>query len=108
MMKKILIGVAAFIVLFIAVLVIVPIIFKDKLMAIAKQQIDDQLNAEVEWSDLGVSAFKAFPSISLYAKNLVVINEAPFKGDTLAKIAELVISLNPMKLLNGKHVEISG
>ena len=108
MLKKVLIGFGVFILLFVVTLALVPLIFKDKLVDVARQQINEQLNAKVDWSDIGVSAFKDFPNFSLYMKNLVVVNEAPFKGDTLAHIGELVVSVNTMKLLKGKHIDING
>ena len=108
MWKKVLIGFVIFILFFVCILALVPLIFKDKLMTIARGQIDEQLTAKVDWTDMGVSAFKDFPNISLYMKNMVVVNDTPFKGDTLARIGELVVSINPMKLLNGKHVDING
>ena len=108
MLKKVLIGLGVFILLFVVTLALVPLIFKDKLVDMARQQINQQLNAKVDWSDIGVSAFKDFPNFSLYMKNLVVVNEAPFKGDTLAYIGELDVSVNAMKLLNGKHIDING
>ena len=107
MWKKLLIGLIVFIVVIVAALALVPLIFKDKLMGIAREQINEQLTAKVDWTDMGVSAFKDFPNISLYVKNLTVVTDTPFKGDTLARIGEVVIGINPMKLLNGKHVDIN-
>jgi len=108
MWKKVLVGLAIFIALFVGILALVPIIFKDKLMAVAREQINEQLTAKVDWTDMGVSAFKDFPNISLYMQNLVVVTDTPFRGDTLARIEELVVSVNPIKLLNGKHIDING
>ena len=109
MLKKLLLGFLVFILFLVAVLAAVPLLFKDKLMAIARQQVNEQVTAKVDWTDMGVSAFKDFPNFSVYMKNLVVVNDtAPFKGDTLASIAELIVSVNPMKLLNGKHIDING
>ena len=56
---------------------------------------------------MGVSAFKDFPGFSLYVKNVCIANDAPFKGDTLLKIKELIISIDPMKLMKGKEVDIN-
>lgn len=107
MIRKIFIGVFTFLILLVAALAILPFVFKDKIIATARQEINKQLNAQVNWSDIGVSAFKDFPNISLFMKKLVVINAAPFKGDTLLRMDELVVSINPMKLLNGKHIEVA-
>ena len=95
-----------FVVLLLVTLALVPLIFKDKLVAIAREQVNEQLTARVDWTDIGVSAFKDFPNISVYMKNVVVVTDTPFKGDTLANIGEVVVGVNPMKLLNGKHVDI--
>ncbi len=107
MLRKIFIGLLVFLMFFIGILALVPLIFKDKLMQIARQEINQQLTAKVDWTDMGVSAFKDFPNISVYMKNLVVVNDTPFKGDTLAEIGEVVIGVNPIKLLNGRHIDVS-
>ena len=106
MLKKVFTGLTAFVILVFAALALVPLLFKEKLVVIARQEINQQLTAKVDWTDMGVSAFKDFPNISLYMKNLVVVNDVPFKGDTLARIGEVVIGINPMKLLNGRKVDI--
>ena len=80
MLKKIFIGLLVFLIVFIGILALVPLIFKDKLVAIARQEINQQLTAKVDWSDMGVSAFKDFPNISLYMKNLVVVTEGDEYG----------------------------
>jgi len=108
MLKKIFISLLVFVLLIVAALAILPIVFKDKLTDIARREIDAQLTAKVSWSDMGVSAFKDFPSISLYVKNMTVVTDTPFLGDTLVNIGEVIVSINPLKLINGKQIAISG
>ena len=70
-----------------------PIIFKDKFADIIKEQINNNLNAQVDFSDLDISIISTFPKAGLVIENLSVINHAPFKGDTLVYAKEITLKL---------------
>ena len=59
----------------------------------------------MNWTDIGVSAFKDFPNAKLLQKHGGDGNGAG--AIRMARINELDESVNPLKLLKGKHIEIA-
>ena len=82
-MKKFLLGFLIFIVVLLASAVAVPYFFKDKIIAKAKEQIGNYINAKTDFESIDLSLLKNirnFPNIALGIDNLVIIGNAPF-GD---------------------------
>ncbi len=86
-----------------------PILFKDKFTEIAKKQLNDTLNARVDFSNVNISFFKNFPKASIILEDISVINLAPFKGDTLfyAKEVALKIPLSGLFKAADEKIEIN-
>src|SRR6266446_2973773 len=101
MLKKIIITLAVIFVLLFAFLIAAPFIFKGKLIAIAKKELNNQLNAKVDFKDVGISIFKDFPNLTLCLEKLSIVNNAPFEGDTLASIGSFSASVNIMSVIKG-------
>lgn len=108
MLKKVIIGFVIFLVLLLGAMAVVPLIFKDKLVEVAKTEINKMVNAKVDFGDFGVSLFKDFPNIALCIEDVLVVNAAPFEGDTLANIGALDISLDIMSVINGDQIVVRG
>jgi len=77
----------------IIIAVAVPIIFKDKLAEILKEQINKNLNAKVDFSDVDISIISTFPKAGLTLENLSIVTFEPFKGDTLFYAKEIVLKM---------------
>ena len=99
MLKKILKGLAIFIGLVFILLLIIPFAFKGKITKIAKEQINNSVNATVDFQDLSISLIRSFPNVSVDLQNLSVINKVPFAGDTLAAVGHTYININLKSLL---------
>ncbi|MDX2000875.1 MAG: AsmA-like C-terminal region-containing protein [Chitinophagales bacterium] len=108
MLRKIFIAFAIILVLLFGALIALPFLFKDKLAAIAKKEINQQINATVDWKSVGVSIFSDFPNITLSLKEFSIVNKAPFAGDTLAKLAAFSVSADIMSVIKGDVVDIKG
>ncbi|NQY28986.1 MAG: AsmA family protein [Flavobacteriaceae bacterium] len=81
-------------VLFIIVAAVaVPIIFKDKLALILKEQINKNVNANVDFSDVDISIISTFPKAGLIIENLTITNFEPFKGDTLFYAKKIALKM---------------
>ena len=65
-------------------LITIPILFKSKIEAIVKEQVNQDIHATVDWSRFTVSLFRGFPDLSVNLHNLSVVGVDPFEGDTLA------------------------
>jgi len=70
-----------------------PIIFKDKLAQILKEQINKNVNAKVDFSDVDVSIISTFPKAGLILENLSITNFEPFEGDTLFYAKEIALKM---------------
>jgi hypothetical protein len=106
MKKKILIIAAAIAGLVLIALILIPIFYKDKVMALIKKEANKQLNAKLEFEDLGLSLFRNFPDFTLSIKNLTIINNPPFAGDTLVALSNFATTLDVMSLIRGKTIKV--
>ena len=97
-MKKALKIFGVFIVIILVAAITIPIIFKDKLTDILKEQINKNINAQVDFSDVNISIISGFPKATLTLENISVINMEPFKGDTLFYAKEIALKM-PMSVL---------
>jgi hypothetical protein len=75
-------------------LAILPIVFRDRIVARAKSEINETVDARVDWRDAGLSFFGDFPNLTLSLDQLSVANTGRFAGDTLAKVGTLNVVLD--------------
>jgi hypothetical protein len=106
MLKKILIGVAVFLVLFIGALVAIPYLFKDKINAALKEQINNAVIAKVDYSDYDLSLIRSFPNLSFGISGLTVTGVDDFKGDTLISVKNFRFTLDIMSVIHQETYKI--
>jgi len=105
-MKKILLIIAAVFILLIGVVIALPTIYKNKLKSILEKEADENLNAEVTFTNVHASLFKQFPNITITLDSLVITGKDEFKGDTLLATKQLDIALNLKKVIFESKLEI--
>ncbi|WP_218599394.1 AsmA-like C-terminal region-containing protein [Polaribacter sp. NJDZ03] len=93
-------------VLIIAVISI-PFLFKDKIVVMVTNTINNNINATVTFKEADLSLLKNFPLISLTVNDVVVANKAPFVGDTLFNTKELSLSLKITELFKNAKETLS-
>lgn len=105
--KKILLWSGISFLLILAFLIAAPFLFKGKIIRLAKQQANENLNAVVNFSeDIHISFFKNFPKLTIGIDNLTIAGLDSFQFDTLASIGLLQIDVNVMSVISGDKVEI--
>lgn len=82
---------------------LVPVIFKDKILNVVKTEINKNINATVDFKDFGLSVFTHFPKLTFSLQDIYVANKAPFLGDTLIAAKNIEISIDLIKVFNGKY-----
>ena len=102
MLKKILKISGIVIVLLIAALSAIPYFFKDQIKAKIAQSINENVDAKVTFADADLSLFKNFPNANVTLDKLLIINKAPFEGDTLVSLGELNLEMSIKELFKGK------
>src|SRR5680860_382527 len=100
-MKKWLKIVGAVLLLIFIFLIAAPFVFEAQLKDLVKKGVNNNLNAEVEFSDLDLTLFRSFPQATLVLKDVSVINKAPFAGDTLALSEEILLKMSIKELFKG-------
>jgi len=106
-MKKVLRILAITIGVILILLFTIPILFRDKIIALAKQQINQTINAKAEFSDASVSFFRHFPKLSLALDNLSISGIPGFEQDTLLSARQASVALNVMSVLRGNNIKVS-
>jgi hypothetical protein len=107
MIKKILKILLIIILLFAVSLFAVPYFFKDQIKAKITQAINNKVDAKVSFADADLSLFKNFPNANITLDKLVIINKAPFEGDTLVSLGELNLKMSIKELFKGKNEAIN-
>ncbi len=97
-MKKIYKITIGILIAFFVVLISLPLLFQDKIIGLVKQTINNNVNAQVDFSDSNLSLLRNFPNASVQLSNLTVINNEPFKNDTLLFAKEINLSLKLTEL----------
>lgn len=106
MLKKVLIIAGIILALFITAALALPFIFKDKITAIAKETINNKLNAKVDFKEVDISLFRHFPRMAVALEDLQIIGTGEFAADTLIAAKSIDVALNLMSVINGKEMDI--
>lgn len=105
-MKKLVIIIAAVLVLVFAILLALPFVFKTKLVEAVKTSVNQKINATVGFSEPKISLFRDFPKATIVLENVFVTGKGEFQGDTLFNAASLNASMNLFSLLKSSGREI--
>ncbi len=101
--KRFFIVIGIIIGLFLLTAILVPIFFKDKIMAVVKKELNEQLNAKTDFKDVSLSLFHHFPQLSVSIEDLSIVGIESFKNDTLLSAKSVDVSLDLMKAINGTY-----
>jgi uncharacterized protein involved in outer membrane biogenesis len=89
----------ALIALLLAVLVVLPLLFRDRIAERVKTEVNRSFDARVDWRDLGLGFFRNFPNLTLTLDDLTAANLGRFQGDTLASVRHLRVVLDLASVL---------
>ena len=107
MLKKILKIIGVLILLLVVALFAAPFLFKDQIKTKISEAINAKVDAKVSFAEADLSLFKNFPNANVTLEKLVVINKAPFQGDTLISLGELNLKMSIKELFKGKNEAIA-
>jgi len=105
-MKKILKIFGIFVLILVIGLIAAPFLFKGTIEKLIKKTINNNVSAQVEWSDLDLTLFSSFPDATVVIKDFSVVNNDPFKGDTLASGERLELQMGIKQLLKKENEQI--
>ena len=85
---------AALLLLVLALLVLLPLLFGGRIADRVKTEMNQSLDARVDWADADLGLFRNFPNLTLGLDELSVVGVNRFDGDTLAAVGELRVVLD--------------
>ena len=103
LVKRIFITIGIIIGLFLLTAILVPIFFKDKIMALVKKELNEQLNATTDFKDVDISLFHNFPHLSVGIEGLSIVGKDEFKNDTLIAAKSIDVAVDLMKAIKGTY-----
>ena len=92
-----------FLILFLALLallILLPFAFQGKMTQMVKDEINNNVNAQVDFDQVSISFLSAFPNVSIKVSDLSVIGREEFSGDTLAFLQQFQLKVGLMSVLN--------
>ncbi|WP_269241570.1 AsmA family protein [Flavobacterium limnophilum] len=89
-----------------ALMFVTPLIFSDKIKEEIKKTANKKLAGEMNYSDMNVSFFKHFPSLTLTLNDFKLNGSAPFQKERLINAKEVSFGINVSSLIFGKSIKI--
>jgi len=105
-MKTFLKILGALVILVIAAMIILPIVFKDDLVALAKEEGNKAVNAKIEFEEVRLSLFKSFPNFFFAIEGLKITGLDEFSEVELAHIKELDLVIDLMSVIKGESIQL--
>ncbi|TNJ41884.1 AsmA family protein [Tamlana fucoidanivorans] len=97
-MKKVLKIISISLLSIFALLIIIPFAFQGQIKDMVKRFINDNVNAEVAFSDVNLSFIQSFPQAHIDVSDLVITNYAPFKDETFASVKNIAFTMSLKEL----------
>ncbi|TNE26121.1 MAG: hypothetical protein EP346_14455 [Bacteroidetes bacterium] len=105
-MKKILRFFFILILLLLAAVFLLPIIFKDQIFDMVKEESNNHIKGEVVIEDMSLSLFSDFPNLTLGLDGLDVIGEGDFADMSLVKAGNISVEIDLFSAISGTQLEI--
>ena len=105
-MKKIVRIAALVLITLLALIIIIPFAFKGKLLRIAEEQMNNNLNAKVEIGNLRLSLIRGFPDLFVALDNLTITGINEFSGDTLVSFKSFSAKVDLMSAIKMTDINV--
>jgi len=83
-----------------------PYLFKDKIIALVKKEINENIDAKANFKDVDISFFTNFPKVSVALQDLQIIGNNEFSNDTLIAAKVVNTSLNIISVIRGSDYKL--
>ncbi|WP_428230224.1 AsmA-like C-terminal region-containing protein [Flavobacterium sp.] len=93
-------------VVIIGLLFLTPIVFADKIKEQIKKTANEKLTAELNYSDVSVSFFQHFPSLTLTLSDLSLNGSSPYQSEKFITAKEVSFGIDVASLIFSKEVKI--
>lgn len=105
-MKKVLKIFIGFIVFLIAAILLVPVLFKNKIKEKVMLEFAKSTEASLYFDDFNLSLIRNFPNFTVSLDEMGIIGTGVFEADTLFKVKELSATVNLKEVLFGDAISV--
>jgi len=105
-LKKLLIIIPAVVLGIFLVLLVTPVLFKGKLLEIAKKELNRMLLAQVDFSDLKLSFIRNFPDAYIALEDLTVTGTGGFEGEKLVEFKSLSLRVDIKSIIRMDNIQV--
>jgi hypothetical protein len=88
------------------ILLLAPIFFKKPIENLVKKQINNSLNAKVEFTDFKLSFIRAFPNVYVGLDSLSVVGTGEFEKDTLIAFKRFSVNVDILSAIKMKNIKV--
>ena len=92
--------------LILAAMILIPILFKNKIKEVVVTQVNSMVNARVDVGDFSLGFFKNFPNLAFSLKDVSVSGVDQFDGDTLAAFNSFSVVFNLKSIFSDDGYEV--
>ncbi len=104
--KRLMLWAGGFFLLILIVLISIPFLFKDEIIALIRETANENLNAELDFSDADLTFISTFPNLTLTIDDISVNGVDEFEGVPLAQIKKTTLKLDFWEALFGEQYQI--
>jgi hypothetical protein len=104
--KKLLIIFSITVLAIFLILLTAPLLFKGKILEIAKKELNGMLTAKIDFSDVKLSFIRNFPNAYAALEDLTVIGTGEFEGETLVAFKSLSVTLDIMSVIKMSNIQV--
>jgi len=90
----------------IILMIVLPFLFKSKIMEITKKEINNMLTAEVNFQKIGLNLFSNFPYLTVNIKEISVVGRETFTGDTLVYAKKIALAVNLFSVFGDNGIDV--
>lgn len=98
MKRKIFKVIGVLLLLFVGLLVAIPFFLQGKIEKMIKNKVNNNIEATLDFTSADLSLLSSFPNAKVTIEDLVLVNKAPFVGDTLFAAKEIALNMSIKEL----------
>ncbi len=85
---------------------LLPVVFKSKIIALVKKEVNRNINATFDFKDVDISFFRRFPRVSVRLEDVYIAGHDEFEKDTLVAAKGIDVAVNLWSFVRGDQMKV--
>lgn len=95
-----------FLAVILVILIVTPVFFKKPIENMAKTELNNMLNAKVDFKDFKLSFIRGFPNVYIALEDLTVVGTGVFAKDTLISFQTFSVKVDLISAIKMKNIKV--